>query len=42
MSVTPEQVVAAAKSNVDAGLKSSVAAVSSVFNAVESLSALNL
>lgn len=42
MSVTPEQVVAAAKSNVDASLKSSVAAVSSVFNAVESLSALNL
>ena len=42
MSMTSEKVVAAAKSNVEAGLKSSVAAVNTVFAAVESLSALNL
>ena len=42
MSLSPEQVVAAAKSNQYAGLKSSVAAVNTVFAGVESLSALNL
>ena len=42
MSVTPDQVVAVAKSNLEAGLKSSVAAMSTVLAAVESLSALNL
>lgn len=42
MSVTPEQVVAAAKTKLEAGLKSSVAAVNTVFAGVESLTALNL
>ena len=42
MSVSPEKVAAAAKSNLEAGLKSSAAAVNTVFAAVESLSALNL
>jgi phasin family protein len=42
MSVTPEQVVAAGKANVEAGLKASVAAINAVFGAVESLTALNL
>jgi phasin family protein len=42
MSVTPEQVAAAAKTKLEAGLKSSVAAVNTVFAGVESLTALNL
>lgn len=42
MSVTPEQVVASAKSKLEAGLKSSFAAVNTVFVGVESLTALNL
>ena len=42
MSVTPEQVVAAAKTKLEAGLESSVAAVNTVFAGVESLTALNL
>jgi phasin family protein len=42
MSVTPEQVVAVGKANLEAGLKSSVAAINTVFGAVERVSALNL
>lgn len=42
MSVTPEQIVAASKANLEAGLKSAASASSSVFGAVERISALNL
>lgn len=42
MSVKPEQVLATAKSNLEAGIKSSVAAVSAVFAGVEKLTTLNL
>lgn len=42
MSATPEQLIATAKSNVEAGLKTSVSAANTVFGAVERVSALNL
>jgi phasin family protein len=42
MSVTPEQIVAAGKANLDSGLKLSVSAGNLVFSAVERVSALNL
>lgn len=42
MSVTPEQIVAAGKANLESGLKLSVATGNVVFSAVERVSALNL
>lgn len=42
MSVTPEQIVAAGKTNLESGLKLSVATGNVVFSAVERVSALNL
>ena len=42
MSVTPEVIAAAAKSNVEAGLNSASSFVATVFAAVESVSTLNL
>lgn len=42
MSVTPEQVAAAAKANVEAGLKSATSFATTLFTAVERVSSLNL
>jgi phasin family protein len=42
MTVTPEQLVAAGKANLEAGLATSVSAANTVFGAVERVSALNL
>jgi len=42
MSVTPEQIVAAGKANLESGLKLSVATGNVLFSAVERVSALNL
>jgi phasin family protein len=42
MSVTPEQIVAAGKANLESSLQSSVAVANTVFGAVERVSALNL
>lgn len=42
MSITPEQIVASGKANLESGLKLSVAAGNTVFSAVERVSALNL
>lgn len=42
MTVTPEQLVATSKANLEAGLKTAVSATNTVFGAVERVSALNL
>lgn len=42
MTVTPEQLVAASKANLESGLKTAVSATNTVFGAVERVSALNL